>query len=83
MGMTGMISRFVKPLYPSLVFHRAADSQNDMLMWLMSEAKGVERSLEGVARRLLFLNFVAIHTTSSASDHHISPFHGVLIITCQ
>ena len=54
-----------------------------MLMWLMSEAKGVEKSLEGVARRLLFLNFVAIHTTSSASDHHITPFHGVLIITCQ
>ncbi|KAI0278273.1 hypothetical protein BGY98DRAFT_549254 [Russula aff. rugulosa BPL654] len=26
---------------------------NDMLMWLMSEAEGVERSLEGVARRLL------------------------------
>jgi hypothetical protein len=24
-----------------------------MLMWLMEEAKGVERSLEGVARRLL------------------------------
>jgi len=38
--------------------------QNDMLMWLMSEAKGVEKSLEGLARRLLLLNFVAIHTTS-------------------
>jgi hypothetical protein len=44
-----------------------ADSQNDMLMWLMSEAKGVERSLEGVARRLLVLNFAGIHTTSLAS----------------
>jgi len=30
----------------------------------MSEAKGVEKSLEGLARRLLLLNFVAIHTTS-------------------
>ena len=66
--MAGMISRSVRPLYPSLVIHRAADSQNDMLMWLMSEAKGAERSLEGVARRLLFINFAAIHTTSSASD---------------
>ena len=26
------------------------DPQNDMPLWLMSEAKGVERSLEGVAR---------------------------------
>ena len=39
-----------------------------MLMWLMSEAKGVERSLEGLARRLLLVNFAAIHPTSFASD---------------
>ncbi|KAH9975542.1 cytochrome P450 [Lactifluus volemus] len=37
---------------------------NDMLMWLMSEAKGVERSLDGLARRLLLVNLAAIHTTS-------------------
>ncbi|KAI0000304.1 cytochrome P450 [Russula vinacea] len=42
------------------------DKPDDMLMWLMSEAKGVERSLEGVARRLLLVNFGAIHTTSLA-----------------
>ncbi|KAI0000302.1 cytochrome P450 [Russula vinacea] len=41
---------------------------NDMLMWLMSEAKGVERSVEGVARRLLLVNFAAVHSTSLASD---------------
>jgi len=40
------------------------DKPNDMLMWLMSEAKGVERSLEGVARRLLLVNFASIHSTS-------------------
>jgi len=40
------------------------DKPNDMLMWLMSEAKGVERSLEGVARRLLLINFASIHATS-------------------
>ncbi|KAH9975530.1 cytochrome P450 [Lactifluus volemus] len=40
------------------------DKPNDMLMWLMSEAKGVERSLEGLARRLLRINFASIHTTS-------------------
>ena len=44
-------------------------SQNDMLMWLMSEAKGVERSLEGLARRLLLVSFAAIHTTTLVSDH--------------
>jgi cytochrome P450 len=40
------------------------DKPNDMLMWLMSEAKGVERSVEGLARRLLLVNFAAIFTTS-------------------
>ncbi|KAI0277140.1 cytochrome P450 [Russula aff. rugulosa BPL654] len=40
------------------------DMPNDMLMWLMSEAKGVERSIEGFARRLLVSNLAAIHSTS-------------------
>jgi hypothetical protein len=48
-------------------------SQNDMLMWLMSEAKGVEKSLEGVARRLLAVNFAAIHTTSQVSAMILVP----------
>jgi hypothetical protein len=68
-----MISRFVGALY-LLVSHITDNSQNDMLMWLMSEAKGVERSLEGVARRLLVVNFAAIHTTSLASSDTSSPF---------
>ena len=38
-----------------------------MLMWLMDEAKGVEKSLAGLARRLLVVNFAAIHTTSNVS----------------
>jgi len=42
------------------------DKPNDMLMWLMSEAKGVERTLQGIARRLLVVNFAAIHTSSGA-----------------
>jgi cytochrome P450 len=45
----------------------AMEAQNDMLMWLMSEAKGVERSLEGWARRLLMLNFASVHSTSLVS----------------
>ncbi|KAF8488648.1 cytochrome P450 [Russula emetica] len=40
------------------------DKPNDMLMWLMSEAKGVERSLEGWARRLLLVNVIGIHSTA-------------------
>ncbi|KAI0248473.1 cytochrome P450 [Lactifluus subvellereus] len=40
------------------------DAPNDMLMWLMSEAKGVEKSVEGLARRILLINFASIHTTS-------------------
>ena len=45
--------------------------QNDMLMWLMSEAKGVERSLEGLARRMLVVNFAAVHTTSLVSHRDL------------
>jgi len=41
------------------------DAPNDMLMWLMSEAKGVEKSLEGLTRRMLLVNFASIHTTSN------------------
>ena len=36
-------------------------------MWMMSEAKGVERSVEGLARRLLTINMAAITLTSLAS----------------
>jgi hypothetical protein len=43
------------------------DKPNDMLMWLMSEAEGVEKSLKGFARRLLMVNFAAIFTTSLVS----------------
>lgn len=47
----------------SIVIYRMR-AQNDMLMWLMYEAKGVEKSLEGLARRLLMINISAIHSTS-------------------
>ena len=49
----------------------------------MSEAKGVEKSVEGVARRLLLVNFAGIHSTSSASDNIPSPSIIVLINSCQ
>jgi len=40
------------------------DKPNDLLMWHMIEAKGVERSVEGIARRMLVVNFASIHTTA-------------------
>ena len=53
-----------------------------MLMWLMGEAKGIERSLEGLARRMLVINFAAIHTTSLVS--HTNPYMSLLIAnTCR
>ena len=33
-----------------------------MVMWLMSEAKGMERSLDGLASGCLLVNFASIHT---------------------
>ena len=63
-----MISRFVAPLLWYLPYYtHMADLQNDLLMNLMIEAKGVERSVEGFARRLLLANFAGIHTTALAS----------------
>ena len=53
-----------------------------MLMWLMSEAKGEQRSLKSLARRLLGVNFAAIHTTSLVS--HTGLFINLLIaILCS
>jgi hypothetical protein len=58
----------------ALVIINAA-KQNDMLMWLMSDAKGVERSLKGLARRMLTINFAAIFTTSHVSHTNLLMCH--------
>ncbi|KAI9441481.1 cytochrome P450 [Lactarius indigo] len=42
------------------------DKPNDLLMWLMNESQGAERSLRGFARRLLIINFAGIHSTTTA-----------------
>ncbi|KAI0284741.1 cytochrome P450 [Russula brevipes] len=47
------------------------DAPNDTLMMLMKEAKGVERSLEGLARRLVAVNFASIFTTSLTSVYRL------------
>jgi hypothetical protein len=60
-----------RPVRRSILFSTFAllicTVQNDILLWLMSEAKGVEKSLDGLARRMLAINFAAIHTTSLVS----------------
>jgi hypothetical protein len=61
-----MTNRFADLLHDAHVIINAV-KQNDLLMWLMSDAKGVERSLEGFARRMLVINFAAIFTTSLVS----------------
>ncbi|KAI0067894.1 cytochrome P450 [Artomyces pyxidatus] len=45
------------------------DKPNDMLMWLMEAATGEERSVENLSRRLLHVNFAALHTSSTAFTH--------------
>ncbi|KAI0320027.1 cytochrome P450 [Amylostereum chailletii] len=45
------------------------DKPDDMLMWLMEAATGEERSLTNLSRRILAINFAAIHTTSLSFTH--------------
>ncbi len=73
MERTGMICRFVTPFSRYLVYHYITDPQNDVLMWVMSETQKVDMSVESLARRMLLMNFVAVHTTSLASDGIPSP----------
>ncbi|KAI9509456.1 cytochrome P450 [Russula earlei] len=40
------------------------DPPSDILMWLMNEAKGVERSADGLARRMVLVNFLSVHMIS-------------------
>jgi hypothetical protein len=65
-----------------LVSIHATRVQNDMLMMLMKEAKGVERSLEGLARRLIAVNFSSIFTTSLVGSITSSEPHLVAVTTC-
>ncbi|KAF9237107.1 cytochrome P450 [Melanogaster broomeanus] len=44
-----------------------AGKPNDLLSWLMDEATGSQYSIESLTRRILAVNFAAIHTSSNAS----------------
>ncbi|KAF9237109.1 cytochrome P450 [Melanogaster broomeanus] len=43
-----------------------ADKPNDLLSWLMDEAKGSQCSIESLTRRILTVNFAAIHSFTQA-----------------
>ncbi|KAF8435729.1 cytochrome P450 [Boletus edulis BED1] len=42
------------------------DKPNDFLSWLMDEAEGAELTVDRLTRRMLVINFAAIHTTAGA-----------------
>ncbi|KZT39044.1 cytochrome P450 [Sistotremastrum suecicum HHB10207 ss-3] len=45
------------------------DKPKDILQLLMDDAVGIERTAENLTRRILILNFAAIHTTSMSLTH--------------
>ncbi|KAK7049973.1 hypothetical protein VNI00_005404 [Paramarasmius palmivorus] len=49
-----------------------ADRPNDLLSWLLSEAKGYQRTLDDLVMRILTVNFGAIHTTTMTVTTTIS-----------
>ena len=85
-----MTLRYVNLFCSSLFLYNAIihtmGAQSDMLMWLMSKANGVERSLEGWARRLLDVDFLLSSTTSNvscSSQPSFSPLLHRFLITCR
>ena len=47
---------------------------NDMLSWLMEDAVGEEKEPRNLTRRILVVNFTAIHTTSMVSHFFLVRF---------
>ncbi|KAA1468096.1 cytochrome P450 [Dentipellis sp. KUC8613] len=77
-NVEGSIQRAVRHLEPLIKARRSMlekygadwdEKPNDFLMWLMSEAKGDETSTASLARRILTVNFAAIHTSSMSFSH--------------
>ena len=64
MEMTGRISLYASQLVSGVYLWVESCFQNDMLSWLMDEARGERGSVEALTESILALNFVAIHTSS-------------------
>ncbi len=45
--------------------------QNDLITWLLKEARGPQRTMQQISLRVLTVNFAAIHTTSMVSAVYI------------
>jgi cytochrome P450 len=43
--------------------------QDDCLTWFLTSAPESDRTVDGITRRLLIVNFAAIHTTSVSLGH--------------
>jgi hypothetical protein len=59
-----MTSQYVQPLDMLGINRFYNYFQNDMLAWLMDQARGDEKCLRNLTLRVLVVNFAAIHTTS-------------------
>ncbi|KAI0368837.1 cytochrome P450 [Pilatotrama ljubarskyi] len=47
------------------------DKPNDMLQWVMDVAQTRDNSYDAIARRIMLINFAAIHTSSNTVSHAI------------
>jgi hypothetical protein len=65
---------------PSILSSLLKMIQSDLLMWLMNQAKGVEKSVDGLARRMVIINFASMHTITHVSSNSCAPFLVALVI---
>lgn len=56
--------------------------QNDLISWLIEEAGAKERTVDDVIKRILLINFAAIHTSSLVCDTYYPFYNDMLIATC-
>ena len=71
MGTSGRKSLFVRPFFR----HEGAHCyfyQNDLVSWLIEEAKGPQLMPEDLTKRVLAINFTAIHVSIVVFWSHLA-----------
>jgi len=68
---------FLTTLNLNPVFQRQTTTQLDILSWLMDEAKDEEQTIESLMRRILVVNFAAIHSSSNVSYSIMMPLQSL------
>ncbi|TFK34046.1 cytochrome P450 [Crucibulum laeve] len=67
--------KHLRPVIEQRRLHNQSDKKEveslDMLSWLMSEAQGDELSVDSLTRRILTVNFAAIHTSTMTFAHAV------------